>query len=78
MDGDKPFYEYYQFLNDSTIEITSYKWTGTDSTGSTKSYLQWKDGAYYLGDDHANYKVTDIEHKAILMMPNLNASNTVS
>jgi hypothetical protein len=72
----KPFYEIYQFANDSTLEIISYDWNGNDSTNSSRSVLRWIDGAYYLGDQF-NWKVTEITDSSITMMPNNKASNDI-
>lgn len=51
MDGDKPFYEIYEFINDSTIKIINYelKEGTTDSTNSYTDNLFWQDGLYFLG-----------------------------
>jgi hypothetical protein len=76
LDGAQPFYEIYKIINDSTLEITSYNWTGTDSTGSSKSYLVWKNGYYYLGES-LNWKVTEITNNAIEMVPVRRASNDI-
>ena len=72
----KPFYEIYQFTNDTTLEITSFEWNGKDSTNSTKSKVSWKNGAYYLGDQ-LNWKVTEITDSSIMMIPNNKASNDI-
>lgn len=72
----KPFYEIYQFTNDSTLEIISYEWNGKDSSNSSKSILKWKDGAYYLGDQ-LNWKVTEITDSSIKMKPINKASNDI-
>ena len=72
----KSFYEIYQFVNDSTLEITAYEWNGKDSTKSSKSFVAWSDGVYYLGDEK-NYKVTSITDQQIKMLPNYKASNDV-
>ena len=42
-----PFYEIYQFVNDSTLQITAYEWNGKDSSKSTLSQVYFKDGAYF-------------------------------
>jgi hypothetical protein len=76
MDGANPFYEIYQFKNDTTIEITSYDWNGTDSSNSSKSLLSWKSDQYYLGDS-MNYKVTEITDSSIAMNPNYKANNSI-
>ncbi len=76
MDGTNPFYEIYKFANDSTIEITSYEWNGTDSSKSSKSLLLWKEGRYYLGND-LNYSVTEITDNSISMDPNNKANNSI-
>ena len=72
----KPFYEIYVMTNDSTLEITSFEWDGKDSSKSDKSFVSWKNGAYYLGH-MMNYKVTEISDKHIKMLPNNLASNDV-
>ncbi len=66
--GNEPFYEMYEFINDSTIKITTYQWDGKDSSKSEVDLLQWKDDAYYLGKEQ-NYKVTDISNAEIKMIP---------
>lgn len=76
MDGEKPFFEIYKFLDDSTIEITGYDWNGTDSSNSTQSFLAWKTGQYYLGDS-LNYKVTEITDSSISMEPNYKVNNSI-
>jgi len=72
----KPFYEIYQFTNDSTLEIITYDWNGKDSSNSSKTAVRWKNGAYYLGEQ-LNWKVTEITDTSIMMMPNNNASNDI-
>jgi hypothetical protein len=72
----KPFYEIYRFVNDSTLESTGYEWDGKDSSKTTKSYLHFKDGAYYLGEKQ-NYKVVSITEGEINMLPNVEANNEV-
>jgi hypothetical protein len=72
----EPFYEIYQFVNDTTLEITSYEWNGTDSSKSKKSYLYFKDGFYWLGDKQ-NWKVTSITESEIKMLPNVEAYNDI-
>ena len=76
MDGAQPFYEIYKMVNDSTLEITSYNWTGTDSTESSRSYIKWQDGYYYLGDS-LNWKVTEITDNSIHMVPVRKAANDI-
>jgi hypothetical protein len=76
MDGQNPFYEIYKFTNDSSIEITSYEWNGRDSSHSSKSYLSWQNGRYFLGDDQ-NYSVVEITDKSIYMDPNNKANNSI-
>jgi hypothetical protein len=72
----KPFYEIYQFVNDSTLETITYEWDGKDSSKTTKSYLYFKDGFYYLGDKQ-NYKVVSIAENEIKMLPNAEAYNDI-
>ena len=72
----KPFYEIYEFINDTTLRITSYEWDGKDSSKSSRSFVYWKDGSYYLGDE-MNYKVTNISDKEIKMLPNHKANNDI-
>lgn len=76
MYNGKPFYEIYALVNDSTLEITSYEWNGKDSTKSSKSFVSWKDGAYWLGDQ-MNYRVVQITDDQIKMLPHYKASNEV-
>jgi len=72
----EPFYEIYQFVNDTTLEITSYKWNGTDSSKSKKSYVYFKDGLYWLGEKQ-NWKVVSITTTEIKMLPNVEAYNDI-
>lgn len=76
MDGTKPFYEIYKITSDSTLEITSYSWNGTDSTGSSKSYVVWRNGNYFLGENQ-NWKVTEITGNSIAMVPVNKAANDI-
>lgn len=76
MDGNTPFYEIYKLVNDSTLEITSYEWNGTDSSKSSKAFVAWKDGHYYLGDN-LNWKVNAIIEDAIFMVPHQKAANEI-
>ena len=76
MDGDKPFYEIYRFLNDSTIETISYQWNGTDSSKTEKGYLFWKKNAFYLGEQ-LNWKVVSISDSQVYMKPNFKAYNDI-
>jgi hypothetical protein len=73
----KPFYEMYRMANDSTLEIRSYEWNGTDSSHTEVSYVYFKDGSYYLGDKQ-NWKVTSITDKEIKMAPNREANNDIT
>ena len=75
MDGENPFYEIYEFINDTTLMITGYDWNGTDSSNSSYDYLVWADDAYYLGKDK-NYKTVSITYNEIKMVP-VKASNNV-
>jgi hypothetical protein len=75
MAADKPFYEIYEIICDSCLKITSFEWNGSDSSNSSIDMLQWKDGAYYLGKTQ-NYKVRDITHTEIKMIP-VKASNDI-
>lgn len=72
----EPFYEIYRFVNDSTLESLGYEWNGKDSSKTSRSYLIFRDGAYYLGDKQ-NYKVVYITDSAINMMPHVEANNEV-
>jgi hypothetical protein len=72
----EPFYEIYRFVNDSVLESIGYEWDGKDSSKTTKSYLYFKDGVYYLGEKQ-NYKVFSITESEIKMMPNVEAHNDV-
>jgi hypothetical protein len=73
---DKPFYEQYEMINDSTIRITGYEWNGKDSSKTSFSYISWQQGAYYLGDS-MNYKTIAIDNTKIEMNPNYKANNSV-
>lgn len=76
MADGKPFYELYEFTNDSTIKITGYEWNGKDSSNTSYSFIAWKDGDYYLGDS-LNYKTTLIDSVKIEMAPNYKANNSI-
>jgi len=71
-----PFYEIYQFTNDSTLQVTGYEWNGTDSSKSTISPVYFKDGAYWLGEKQ-NWKVDSITDTQIKMLPNVEANNDI-
>jgi len=71
-----PFYEIYQFANDSTLLITSYEWDGTDSSKSKPSKVYFKDGAYWLGEKQ-NWKVDSITDDEIKMLPNVEGYNDI-
>jgi len=73
---DQPFYEAYQFPNDSTICIVSFHWDGKDTSGSSEAYLQWENGSYYLGDS-LNWKVTSIDSFSIRMIPHHKSQNKI-
>lgn len=72
----KPFYEIYQFTNDTTLQIIGYEWDGKDSSKSSKSFVYWKGGNFYLGDE-MNWKVTSISNKKIKMLANNKAYNDI-
>lgn len=72
----KPFYEFYQFSNDTTLEIRSFEWDGKDSSKTDISYVHFKNGFYYLGD-HQNYKVISISESEINMVPHFKANNEI-
>ena len=74
--NNDPFYESYQFKDDSTIVITSYIYMGTDSASMSTNVLHWKDGAYFLGEA-LNYKVVEMNNKEIRMDRHGQASNDV-
>lgn len=76
MDGETPFYEIYQIINDTTLMITSYDWNGKDSSNTSTDSVQWKSDAFYLGKNQ-NWKVTEITAKEIKMMP-MKASNDIT
>lgn len=76
MDGNKPFYEIYRFINDSTIETITYQWDGKDSSKSEKGHLFWKNNAYYLGEQ-MNWKVISISDSQVYMKPNFKAYNDI-
>lgn len=71
MDDDKPFYEIYEFINDSTIKITNYE-LKEDSNDSTNSYIDnlfWQDGLYFLGANK-DWATGLIEDSVIQLQPN--------
>ena len=70
----EPFYEIYRFVNDSTLETTGYEWDGKDSSKTSLSYVYFKDGAYWLGEEQ-NWKVVTINENEINMLPNFKACN---
>ena len=72
----KPFYETYSLMNDSTMAITSYIHTGTDSAAMETSYVMWADSAYYLGSQK-NYIVIRMDEKEIAMVPHYRARNEI-
>ena len=76
MDGSTPFYEIYKIINDSTLETLSYDWNGKDSSQTSRSFLSWKDNAYYLGEK-MNWKVTEISDSAIYMTPKSKKGNDI-
>ena len=69
MDEDKPFYEIYEFINDSTIVTISYDWNGKDSSNSFTDHLYWKEGLFYLGDKQ-DWAVKAINDSMVQMLPN--------
>ncbi|CAN5822361.1 hypothetical protein BH10BAC2_BH10BAC2_44290 [soil metagenome] len=69
MDDDKPFYEIYAFINDSTIRTISYDWNGKDSSNSFTDHLYWKEGLFYLGDKQ-DWAVKTINDSMVQMLPN--------
>ncbi len=73
----KPFFEEYEFINDTTLRITSYEWNGKDSSKTSLSYVYRSNGDYYLGDS-MNYKVTSVSDTAIHMDPNYKAGNDIT
>ena len=76
MDGNNPFYELYSFTNDSTLQITSYDWNGTDSSKTTRTYLVWKYNHYFLGDS-LNWRVDALTRNSVFLIPNYKASNKI-
>ena len=76
MYSNQPFYEIYRLLNDSTLEITSYDWNGNDSINTSRTYVRWSEGYYYLGNQK-NWKVAGITDTAIVMKRNYKASNDI-
>ena len=76
MYNGKPFYEIYQFRNDTTLDVLSYDWNGKDSSNTSVSSVYWKDGAFYLGEK-MNWKVSAITEQQIAMKKNFNASNDI-
>lgn len=69
LDDDKPFYEIYTFVNDSTIETISYEWDGKDSSKSFVDYLYWKDGLFYLGEKQ-DWAAKVVSDSMVIMVPN--------
>jgi hypothetical protein len=43
------YYQTYYFPNDSTLEVLSYQFNGTDTSATTKSTVYWKNKHIYLG-----------------------------
>ena len=76
LSNNQPFYEIYQIVNDSTLQITSFDWNGKDSSNTSRSFVYWKDTAYYLGEQ-MNWKVTGISEVEIRMKKNFKASNDI-
>jgi len=73
---NEPFYEIYRLTNDSTLEVISYDWNGKDSSNTSRTYVHWKDSAYYLGNEQ-NWKVVSISDSQITMKKNYKASNDI-
>ena len=73
---NKPFYEIYQLENDTTLKITSYEWSGNDTSKTSVDYLYWKRDGYYLGKQQ-NWKATTITKNEIKMIPVNKASNEI-
>ena len=73
---NKPFYEIYQLINDSTVKITYYQWDGKDTSKTSFGYVQWVKDAYYLGKQQ-NWKTTTITNKEIKLVPVNKASNEI-
>lgn len=73
---NEPFYESYKLIDDSTLLIMSYIYTGTDSSSYSNNYLHWKDGAYFLGAA-LNYKVVEMDDKRIKMLQHGQATNDI-
>lgn len=69
MDDDKPFYEIYEFINDSTLKTISYDWNGKDSSNSFIDHLYWEEGLFYLGDKK-DWAVKTINDSIVQMLPN--------
>jgi hypothetical protein len=76
MFDNKPFYEIYQLINDSTLRITHYKWDGNDSSKTTFDYVQWVKDGYYLGEQQ-NWKAMTISNKEIKLVPVNKVSNEI-
>ncbi len=76
-DGNNMFYEIYTLTGDSTLEIISYEWDGKDSSGTSRSYIRWKDNSFFLGDS-LNWQVTGISKSEIIMIPHYKASNHIA
>ncbi len=72
----EPFYETYRMVNDSTIQIMTYMYLGSDTMSTTSNYFHWQDGAYYLGAA-LNYKAEKITDREIKMVPYGQASNDI-
>jgi len=72
----KPFFEYYDLINDSTLKILSYEWDGKDTSKTSLSFLSFKNGAYFLGDS-MNWKATAINDREIKMIPVYKANNEI-
>ena len=76
MDGTAPFYEIYKIINDSTLEITSYEWNGSDSSKTSKAYIAWRQNHYFLGDS-LNWRASVITRNSVFLIPNYKATNSI-
>jgi hypothetical protein len=73
--GERPFYERYQFVNDSTIEITYYADSAfSRTTGGGRVYVSV--GRVYHTSGAARWGAAHVGADGIYFIPQQNASNT--
>lgn len=73
--GEPTFYERYQFVNDSTIEITYFSdSTMARSTGSGRVYLSV--GRIFHTFGPGRWAATHVDESGVFFVPQANAQNT--